>query len=145
MSYDAMNPFGNTMQPQALSPVYNTQPMRYYNPQDVDDVDKVNGINGAWAFPTKPNSRYALFDENNDRVFIKKTDSANYPTITRYKLIKEDDEVPDNKYVTVEEFNKFKEDILSGKQHIRTNNKSKWNGNERDSANKGNDANAKSE
>lgn len=43
MPYDAMNPFGNTMQPQALSPVYNTQPMRYYNPQDVDDFE------GRWS------------------------------------------------------------------------------------------------
>ena len=41
---------------------------------------------------------------------------------------KETEEKPSEKYVTIEEFEKFKEDILNGKQFAR---KQKWNGNER--------------
>lgn len=145
MSYDPMNPFSTT-----TMPMYNQQPLpfSYVNhqvQQGNDDILKINGIESAYAYPTKPNSRYVLFDENCDVFYIKQTDASNFPTITKYRFEKAEEERKNEKYVTMEEFEKFKEEILNGKQHIRSNNKARWNGNERNSANKGNDADAQGE
>ena len=145
MSYGQMNPFSTTSIPQ----LYNQQPLSYNYTnhqfqQGVDDILKINGIESAYAYPTKPNSRYVLFDENADVFYIKQTDASNFPTVTKYKFEKAEEVNKSEKYVTMEEFEKFKEEILNGKQYIRSN-KSKWNGNERNSTNKGNDADAQGE
>ena len=86
-----------------------------------DQLLKVNGIEGAKAFGTKPNSVVALFDANDDIMYIKTTDSANFPSIRKFRFteIKEDEE-SSSKYVTIEEFNKFKQEVIdNGKQFIQ--------------------------
>lgn len=94
-------------------------------------LTRVNGLDSAKAFPTVANAMYALFDENDDILYIKQTDASNYPTIKRYRFVLEEEKpVTLQQYVTVEEFNKFKEELLNAKQFIRTesgSNKSKWN------------------
>lgn len=93
---------------------------------------RVNGIESAKAYPTQPNSMYALFDENEDFLYIKSTDASNFPTIRKFKLIEEKEkEVEQPRYVTVEEFNKFKEELLNGKQYIQHDKSSKYNGKQR--------------
>lgn len=93
-------------------------------------LTRVNGLNSAKAFPTVANAMYALFDENDDILYIKQTDASNYPTIKRYRfMLEEEKPVETPQYVTVEEFNKFKEELLNAKQPIRYesgSNKSKW-------------------
>ena len=86
-----------------------------------DQLLKVNGIEGAKAFGTKPNSMVALFDANEDIFYIKTTDSANFPSIKKFRFTEvNEDEETSSKYVTVEEFNKFKEEIMdNGKQSIQ--------------------------
>ena len=82
---------------------------------------KVNGIEGARAYPTYPNSVIALFDANEDYMYIKTTDSGNYPTIDTYKFTKILPETPQeltNNFVTKEEFQKFKEEILNAQQSV---------------------------
>lgn len=82
---------------------------------------KVNGIEGARAYPTYPNSTIALFDANEDYMYIKTTDSGNYPTIDTYKFTKVLPEAPQeltNNFVTREEFLKFREEILNAKQSV---------------------------
>ncbi len=101
------------------------QMVQFQNPQQFipgDQLLKVNGREGANAFPTRPNSRYALFDENDDVLFIKQTDSANFPTIKRYRFVEEEETKKESEqFVTVAEFEKFKEEMLSNaKQLIRT-------------------------
>ena len=39
-------------------------------------LDKVNGIESAKAFPTSPNSMVALFDANDDVFYIKQKQTA---------------------------------------------------------------------
>ena len=96
--------------PASMAP--SVQPVR----QGVD-IYRVHGMDGAKQFPTQPNSRYALFDEDDDIFYIKVTDQNNYPvSLKRFCFIEEDEPVPVTpQYVTVEEFNRFKEEMLNGK------------------------------
>lgn len=77
---------------------YNTNP--YYNPyanqfqnnyQNViqypqEQVKKVNGENGARAYPLGANSSALLLDECGTIVWLKTTDSASYATVTPYDI-----------------------------------------------------------
>ncbi len=94
-----------------------------YRPQlfnTTNQLLRVNGIEGARAYPTYPNSVVALFDANDDYMYIKSTDSANYPTIDTYRFSKVLPESQNEKgdYVTRKEFLKFKEEILNAQQSI---------------------------
>ena len=82
-------------------------------------LTRVNGLESAKAFPTVANAMYALFDENDDILYIKQTDASNYPTIKRYRFVLEEEKpVAPVQYVTVEEFNRFKEELLNAKQSV---------------------------
>ena len=107
--------------PQIQFPAYRPQSTTPVNNQNADQIIKVNGIESARAYPTQPNSMIALFDANDDIFYVKTTDASNYPTIRRFRFVEESEEAArDEKYVTVEEFNKFKEEMLNGQQFIRT-------------------------
>lgn len=74
----------------------------------------VNGIEGARAFQMPPNSEMPLFDSNDtDRVFIKTTDGAGYPTIVVAKCVKEDDNADPKAYVTRDELERVYKDFAS--------------------------------
>ena len=114
-----MNPYPTNLTPTYRNPI----PSQLPGPQ----LDKVNGIDSARAFPMKPNSTIALFDANEDIMYIKSTDVNNFATIRRFRFY-EEPEVPQQTntipqtdlYVTKDEFDKFKEEILNGQQSIRT-------------------------
>ena len=91
---------------------------------------KVKDLDSAKAYPTSPNSSVALFEENDDVMYIKTTDTNNFPTIRKFRFVEEPLEVPNpTQYVTIDEFNKFKEEILNAKQFVQqpANTNSKWN------------------
>lgn len=91
---------------------------------------KVKDLDSAKAYPTSPNSSVALFEENDDVMYIKSTDANNFPTIRKFRFTEEPLEVPNSsQYVTLDEFNKFKEEILNAKQFVQqsANTNSKWN------------------
>lgn len=108
-------------------------PLIQTNPNINNTIVSVNGFESAKQFSTLPNKMYALFDANEDKVYIKQTDASNYPMYKTFKLVEVKDPVsqPAGNYVTVEEFEKFKEEILNGQQYIRKHNgkpkPSKWN------------------
>lgn len=119
-----------------------------YNPTNSQSLLRVNGIESAKAYPTQPNSMVALFDENEDVFYIKSTDASNFPTIKKYRFTEEvekKDSDDTGKFVTFEEFSKFKEEVLNAQQSIwesitdgaSGDGKSKWNPNQ-SSANKAN-------
>lgn len=92
------------------------------NPVGVStDLIGVDGDNGAKQFSMRPNTRVPLFDIHDDIMFIKSTDSNNYPTIKKYRFTEIVEESPINtqQYVTIDEFNKLKEELLNGQQSIR--------------------------
>ena len=137
MSYNPMAPFGQGSNQinQQFQPLY--QP-KFDNLQLSYDLTWVNGIESVRMFQTKPNSKYVLFDLNEDILYIKQTDASNFPTITKYRYEKEVEDKPSEKYVTVEEFEKFKEDLLNAKQFTRSESKRSTSGG--NSANKKYDA-----
>ena len=125
------SPFGvqQPVVPQLTWPINSATPIGQQSipgPQ----LTRVNGLDSAKAFPTVANAMYALFDENDDILYIKQTDASNYPTIKRYRFVLEEEKpVVPVQYVTVEEFNKFKEELLNAKQSVRAESgstKSKW-------------------
>lgn len=108
----------NVAVPQITMPQQNISQIQ----QIGEDLYQVKGMDGAKRFPTKPNSRYALFDSDNDVLYIKVTDQNNYPiSLQRYVFIAEDEPEPEvPQYVTMNEFTKFKEELLDGIKHLRT-------------------------
>ena len=54
-----------------------------------NDLIKVKGIENVKIYPTKPNSRECLFDEDDDIFYIVTTDSNNFKTsIRRFRLLR---------------------------------------------------------
>lgn len=92
-------------------------------PQTPMALTRVTGIDGAKAYQMAPNSTVALFDNNEDVMYIKTTDGAGFPTIRTFGF----SEITTNNlqstantdYVTRDEFNKLKEELLNGKQFIQ--------------------------
>lgn len=117
----------NPNQIQTFTPTFN-QPrntMTIPNPpvitpptQQPMDLIKVHGIDGVYRQATPPNSRVAMFDDTEDIMFIKQTDANGYATVLKFSFQLEEDK-PTN-YVTMEEFNKFKEELLDVEHSVRT-------------------------
>ena len=123
----------NTIQVPTLYPSNNSSVMPVagsgYQPVNMPhQLTQVNGIESAKAYPTAPNSMYALFDSNEDVFYVKTTDASNFPVIKKYRFHEETEpqqtETP--QYVTLEEFEKFKKEILDGKQFVSKQSKSDY-------------------
>lgn len=110
------------MYPMNYQPTFSPNFSQTANPTQ---LIRVNGIDSAKAYPTAPNSTVPLFDANEDIMYIKSTDASNFPTIRIFRFLEEQEtQIPVQQYVTLEEFNKFKEEILNGKQFISNTSKS---------------------
>lgn len=102
---------------------YNQFPQQLNQPQvNIQNLIRVNGIDGAKAYQMPANSTVALFDNNEDIMYIKTTDGAGFPAIRTFafnEVVANTNPVPDTTdYVTRDEFNKLKEELLNGKQSI---------------------------
>ena len=101
----------NQFQPQLNQPQMTTQ-----------NLIRVNGIDGAKAYQMPANSTVALFDNNEDIMYIKTTDGAGFPAIRTFafnEVVANTNPIQDTAdYVTRDEFNKLKEELLNGKQSI---------------------------
>ena len=105
---------------------------QYYNPQmnnhqifqqeQPQNLIRVNGIDGAKAYQMNANSTVALFDSNEDIMYIKNTDGAGFPSIRTFNFV----EITQNEkssgsqdYISRKEFEEFKKEIMNnGKQSI---------------------------
>ena len=75
-------------------------------------LTKVSGIDGAKAYQMPANSAVALFHESEDVMYIKTTDGAGFPTIRVFRFEPVQEQEPEkSKYVTLDEFNRFREEI----------------------------------
>lgn len=118
-----MNNIGFNQQPITLPAQFPmAQPMQQPVQQAREDLYQVQGMDGAKRFQTRPNSRYALFDADDDVMYIKVTDQNNYPIqLQRFRFTPEEEPVPEvPQYVTMKEFAEFKEELLDGIKHLRT-------------------------
>ena len=114
--------------PTIMNPQQNYQPFQNpyainMTPQTPTTLTRVTGIDGAKAYQMTPNSTVALFDNNEDIMYIKTTDGAGFPTIRTFSFSEvtrsTQQQVSNNEYVTRDEFNKLKEELLNGKQFIQ--------------------------
>lgn len=102
---------------------YNQFPQQLNQPQvNIQNLIRVNGIDGAKAYQMPANSTVALFDNNEDIMYIKTTDGAGFPAIRTFafnEVVANTNPIQDTTdYVTRDEFNKLKEELLNGKQSI---------------------------
>lgn len=85
-------------------------------------LTRVTGLEGAKAYQMPANSTVALFDNNEDLMYIKTTDGAGFPTIRTFGFSEittnNQQSIANTDYVTRDEFNKLKEELLNGKQSI---------------------------
>lgn len=73
------------------------------------------GYDGAEKYPMPRDCQAAIFDSEEDYVYIKATDTNGGVSLKRYKL--EEDPIPrfePGNYVTINDFEKFKEEVLNG-------------------------------
>ena len=78
------------------------------------------GYDGAEKYPMPRDCQAPIFDTDEDYLYIKATDTNGGVSIRRYKL--EEDPIPKfepEKFVTIDDFKKFKEEILDGIRDIQ--------------------------
>lgn len=107
---------------------------QFYNPQmmnptpvqpqeQTQNLIRVNGIEGAKAYQMPANSTVALFDSNDDVMYVKSTDGAGFPSIRTFAFteVKEQNKpVQQIDYISREEFEEFKKELMNnGKQSIQ--------------------------
>ena len=106
------------------NPYYN-QPMnnqQIFPQEQPQNLIRVNGIDGAKAYQMPANSTVALFDSNEDVMYVKSTDGAGFPSIRTFSFIEKlnvEGKSPDVEYISREEFEEFKKELMNnGKQSI---------------------------
>lgn len=115
------NPYASLL---GQTPYYN-QPMNNqpFPQQITQNLIRVNGIEGAKAYQMSANSTVALFDTNEDIMYVKTTDGAGFPIIRTFSFteIKEDTKATQNTdYISRQEFEDFKKELMNnGKQSIQ--------------------------
>ena len=108
----------NQFYPQGMN-MNNQQIMPQEQPQN---LIRVNGIDGAKAYQMNANSTVALFDANEDVLYIKNTDGAGFPSIRTFKFEEVNETTKGEEkqdYISRKEFEEFKKELMnSGKQSI---------------------------
>ena len=107
---------------------------QFYNPQmmnptpiqpqeQTQNLIRVNGVDGAKAYQMPANSTVALFDSNEDVMYVKSTDGGGLPSIRTFVFTEKlnvEGKSPDVEYISREEFENFKKELMgNGKQSIQ--------------------------
>lgn len=102
---------------------YNLNSFQSGYQQQSASLIRVTGIEGAKAYQMPANSTSALFDANEDIMYIKTTDGAGFPTIRTFKF---EEMLPTQmsgtsaEYISRKEFEDFKAEVLDyGKQLVQ--------------------------
>lgn len=108
-----------------ISQPYTAPQKPLYDPSrpNGDCLKQVNGAQSASQYTMNPNSRDVLFDSNEDIFYIVTSDASGTTSVQAFSFAPyKPAEQEQPKYVTIEEFNKFKEEVLNGQQFIRNKN-----------------------
>ena len=86
------------------------------------DLPRVKGLERAKAYQTHPNSRVAVFEEDDDIFYVIQTDALGNKTgITRYRFVEEPIETElDSRYASKKEFSELKEMLKDVQQSIQS-------------------------
>ena len=106
--------------PQFYNPQTNNQ--QFFQQEPCQNLIRVNGIDGAKAYQMTANSTVALFDCNNDIMYVKSTDGAGFPSIRTFNFVEitQNEKSSGNQdYISRQEFEEFKKELMNnGKQSI---------------------------
>lgn len=114
------------------APLMGQQNQQFYNQpyqqqiqniqQEPQNLIRVNGIEGARAYNMPPNSTVALFDGNEDIMYIKTTDGAGFASTRKFsfaEISNNQNTVTDTEYISRQEFEDFKKELRNNvKQSI---------------------------
>lgn len=96
---------------------------QFFQQEPCQNLIRVNGIDGAKAYQMPANSTVALFDSNNDIMYVKSTDGAGFPSIRTFSFTETKEEakqVENIDYISRKEFEDFKKEMMNnGKQSIQ--------------------------
>ena len=104
--------FGSPLYNQHINPYMQYQ-QNPYQQQPKQDVVKVNGENGARAFPIGANSSALLLDSSGELVWLVTTDGAGYKTVMPYD-ISPHQATPTPDFTTLEQRIERLEGIING-------------------------------
>ena len=85
----------------------------------LNDLQKTKGMIGARSVLTRPSSRIAVFDEDDDIFYIVQTDINNNKNVTRYRFVEEPEPKPEDIFASKDEINELKGEIGDVKQSIQ--------------------------
>ena len=115
------NPYANLL---AQNQYYNSQMnnQQIFPQEQTQNLIRVNGIDGAKTYQMPANSTVALFDCNEDIMYIKTIDGAGFPSIRTFNFveIKQNEKSSGSQdYISRQEFEDFKKELMNnGKQSI---------------------------
>lgn len=115
------NPYANLLaQNQYYNPQMNNQ--QIFPQEQTQNLIRVNGIDGAKTYQMPANSTVALFDCNEDIMYIKTTDGAGFPSIRTFnfaEITQNEKSSGSQDYISRQEFEEFKKELMNnGKQSI---------------------------
>lgn len=115
------NPYANLLaQNQYYNPQMNNQ--QIFPQEQTQNLIRVNGIEGAKTYQMSANSTVALFDSNEDIMYIKTTDGAGFPSIRTFnfaEITQNEKSSGSQDYISRQEFEEFKKELMNnGKQSI---------------------------
>lgn len=89
--------------------------------QQTQTFTYVNGIEGAKSFPIAPNQTVLLMDNDNPIFYIKASNQLGQSTIRIFRFEEIKEEQPSAKYVSIDDFNKFKQEMLEAVKGVKDN------------------------
>lgn len=107
------NPYLNNYAQNNYTP-YNAQNAMYNASMNQgQQLIRVNGLEGAKAYQMGANSAVALFDSNNDIMYVKNTDGAGFGSIRAFKFSEMDlnSSVPVAEYATKNELEQLRQEV----------------------------------
>ncbi len=96
------------------------------NAADSGNIVFVEGDAGAAAYQVPPGGKAVFFDAQSDRVYVKTVDADGKPHTKFSEVQWQDFRVPDdpaNRFVAIEDFERFKGELMAAIQNIATQSK----------------------
>lgn len=85
----------------------------------ITDLMQTSGMDGARSIITRPSTRIAVFDKEDDIFYIIATDVNNTKTIGRYRFYEEAEPKPEDIFASKAEIKELKGEIADVQQSIR--------------------------
>ena len=89
----------------------------FQQPQSINQVQYVNGMESAKAYSLRPNESAILMDSNNPIFYHVQADASGYRTIKAYQFEEEHEDRPEKKKKKKKEFQEWISSIQNRKQN----------------------------